>query len=330
MVFNHLWLRGLEIWLTARLLRSPIFHQMVGRVHQRIQHYRHGIPMEESRTSLESQGANLSKFAKYFKEEIKDQMKGNPPNKLSLVPFSRSIVRQTPPLIVNTDTSKALVFLNLPKYLFALRTQCSDEIAYVFRSRVLSNDWTKVIDTDGLDDGATAAGFASGITVCLDGDEALSRMENGIHAPCPTNPNSGSSVYTTPDNNAGFASGWCTTHFTKIQKDEDDGYKNPLQDDYLMAVSILDNNGKLIARAPLQPMNTPYRITDDVTHMGGGNFTVKAGSTDSSEDEFCLRIFTGKAIAQPSNVRPVNGTVASARAAAALHATPTRRRARRL
>ncbi|KAJ5132509.1 hypothetical protein N7448_006667 [Penicillium atrosanguineum] len=82
MVWNQFWLRTLEVWLTTRLLRSPIFHQMVGRVHQRIQHIRHGIPPEPSRTTLEKSESNLTKFIEYFKEELKDQAKGNPRNKL--------------------------------------------------------------------------------------------------------------------------------------------------------------------------------------------------------------------------------------------------------
>lgn len=134
MVWNNLWLRGLEVSfadfsstissltitdladrpskhvfsftanrhanLNLQLLRSPIFHEMVGRVHQRVQHLRHGIPMEPSRTSLENKGMAsssmsgwaqsgsswtgfpLKKFVEYFKEEIKDQAKGNPRNKL--------------------------------------------------------------------------------------------------------------------------------------------------------------------------------------------------------------------------------------------------------
>lgn len=80
---------------------------MVGRVHQRVEQIRHGIPPEPSRTSLEDSGMclfeitgsdgpvftrrlliiidctdSIGKFVRYFKEEIKDQMKGKPPNKL--------------------------------------------------------------------------------------------------------------------------------------------------------------------------------------------------------------------------------------------------------
>ncbi|KAJ5174651.1 uncharacterized protein N7482_000528 [Penicillium canariense] len=81
MVFHLFGLRALEVWLYSRLIRSPIFHQMVGRVHRRVEQIRHGIPPEESRTKLEGSGS-LDKFVRYFKEEIQDQMKGKPRNKL--------------------------------------------------------------------------------------------------------------------------------------------------------------------------------------------------------------------------------------------------------
>ncbi|CEJ56102.1 hypothetical protein PMG11_02325 [Penicillium brasilianum] len=81
MVFHLFGLRALEVWLYGRLIRSPLFHQMVGRVHQRVEQIRHGIPPEPSRTTLEEKGS-LDKFVRYFKEEIQDQMKGKPSNKL--------------------------------------------------------------------------------------------------------------------------------------------------------------------------------------------------------------------------------------------------------
>ncbi|OOQ81543.1 hypothetical protein PEBR_42571 [Penicillium brasilianum] len=104
MVFHLFGLRALEVWLYGRLIRSPLFHQMVGRVHQRVEQIRHGIPPEPSRTTLEEKGietrsrnvlppctvqliddhlsGSLDKFVRYFKEEIQDQMKGKPSNKL--------------------------------------------------------------------------------------------------------------------------------------------------------------------------------------------------------------------------------------------------------
>ncbi|KAJ6018821.1 hypothetical protein N7499_009998 [Penicillium canescens] len=83
MAWSTLLFRGLEVWLTARLLRSPIFHRMVGRVHEKIQHVRHGVPPEQmGGTKLENNGSGLKQFFDYFKEELKDQAKGNPRNKL--------------------------------------------------------------------------------------------------------------------------------------------------------------------------------------------------------------------------------------------------------
>ncbi|KAJ5155857.1 hypothetical protein N7492_008660 [Penicillium capsulatum] len=82
MVFKMIWLSHLEAWLTLRLLRSPVFHRMVGRVHQHVQHIRHGVPLDESRTTLDNRGPVMKKFVQYFTEELKDQMKGKPPNKL--------------------------------------------------------------------------------------------------------------------------------------------------------------------------------------------------------------------------------------------------------
>ncbi|KAJ5749196.1 uncharacterized protein N7511_010892 [Penicillium nucicola] len=73
MAWSTLLFRGLE------LLRSPIFHRMVGRIHEKVQHVRHGVPPE---TKLENEGSSIKQFFDYFKEELKDQAKGNPRNKL--------------------------------------------------------------------------------------------------------------------------------------------------------------------------------------------------------------------------------------------------------
>ena len=44
----------------SQLLRSPIFHRMVGRVHEKIQHVRHGVPPEQmGGTKLENNGTAL-------------------------------------------------------------------------------------------------------------------------------------------------------------------------------------------------------------------------------------------------------------------------------
>ncbi|KAJ6096216.1 hypothetical protein N7486_006962 [Penicillium sp. IBT 16267x] len=81
MVWKGLWLAELERALVSRLLQSHHWHNMVGRIYRRVQYHRHGVPMEESRTSL-SDGNQMNRFLKYFKEELQDQAKGKPPNKL--------------------------------------------------------------------------------------------------------------------------------------------------------------------------------------------------------------------------------------------------------
>ncbi|KAE8152717.1 hypothetical protein BDV25DRAFT_150667 [Aspergillus avenaceus] len=84
MVFRWLGLRTFEVWLTGRLLASPTFHRLVARVHQKVQHMKHGVPPEELSgrgTHADDHGSSLKQFFGYFKEEIKDQMKGKPPNK---------------------------------------------------------------------------------------------------------------------------------------------------------------------------------------------------------------------------------------------------------
>ncbi|KAJ5239970.1 hypothetical protein N7468_004589 [Penicillium chermesinum] len=68
-------------WLHNRLLRSPTFHKMVGHIHQRVQYHRHGIPMEESRTSLPGHGDRFQRFFSHFKDEFKNQLKGKPTEK---------------------------------------------------------------------------------------------------------------------------------------------------------------------------------------------------------------------------------------------------------
>ncbi|KKK15334.1 hypothetical protein P175DRAFT_0531262 [Aspergillus ochraceoroseus IBT 24754] len=83
MVLRWFGLRAFEVWLTARLLGSPTFHRLVGRVHRKVQHIRHGVPPEEmGGTKLENNGPGIKRFLEYFREEIKDQFKGKPPNKL--------------------------------------------------------------------------------------------------------------------------------------------------------------------------------------------------------------------------------------------------------
>lgn len=79
---------------------------MVGRVHQKVQRLRHGVPPEEmggtnidrngmishhrfvglfdnfGLTSADLLDSGLPHFLRYFKEEIKDQFKGKPRNKM--------------------------------------------------------------------------------------------------------------------------------------------------------------------------------------------------------------------------------------------------------
>ncbi|KAJ5918843.1 hypothetical protein N7454_009987 [Penicillium verhagenii] len=83
MVWKGLWLAELERALVSRLLQSHHWHNLVGRIYQRVQYHRHGVPMDESRTSLtDAPGNQVSRFLKFFKEELQDQAKGKPPNKL--------------------------------------------------------------------------------------------------------------------------------------------------------------------------------------------------------------------------------------------------------
>ncbi|TQB67776.1 hypothetical protein MPDQ_004732 [Monascus purpureus] len=81
-MFRSFWFRAFEVWLVGKLLSSPTFHRMVGRVHQKVHHLKYGVPPEEmGGTKLDNNGRGLQRFLEYFKEEIKDQMKGKPPNK---------------------------------------------------------------------------------------------------------------------------------------------------------------------------------------------------------------------------------------------------------
>ncbi|KAL4979216.1 hypothetical protein BDW66DRAFT_148349 [Aspergillus desertorum] len=71
----------IEVWLTTQLLRSPTFHRMVGRVHGKVQRLRHGTPPEEmGGTNIDNIGPT-KQFLQYFKEEIKEQLKGKKPGK---------------------------------------------------------------------------------------------------------------------------------------------------------------------------------------------------------------------------------------------------------
>ncbi|KAL4810530.1 hypothetical protein BDV18DRAFT_131211 [Aspergillus unguis] len=79
MPFNRWLLGGLEAWLTTRLLMSPMFHNLVRRVHGRVQRLRHGTPMEEMGGTKQDTGSG--KFLQHFKDELKEQFKGKKPSK---------------------------------------------------------------------------------------------------------------------------------------------------------------------------------------------------------------------------------------------------------
>ncbi|CAO1602632.1 hypothetical protein XANCAGTX0491_006236 [Xanthoria calcicola] len=73
------WQLGLfEVWLTTRLLRSPAFHRMVGRIHKQVRQVRHGPDLEEmGGTKIDGPESTTSKFLRHFKDEIRDQLRGN-------------------------------------------------------------------------------------------------------------------------------------------------------------------------------------------------------------------------------------------------------------
>ncbi|PWY76627.1 hypothetical protein BO83DRAFT_425554 [Aspergillus eucalypticola CBS 122712] len=75
-------LRPLEEWLTSRLLASRSFHKLVGGIHRKVHHLKTGVPLEDVHGPDSGKSASkLSQFFEYFREELKDQMKGNPRNK---------------------------------------------------------------------------------------------------------------------------------------------------------------------------------------------------------------------------------------------------------
>jgi len=77
-----IWLRVFEVWATARLLASPTFHRMVGRIHRKIHHLKHGASLEErGGTTLENNKSGFRYFLRLFQEEIKEQLKGKPPSR---------------------------------------------------------------------------------------------------------------------------------------------------------------------------------------------------------------------------------------------------------
>jgi len=74
-----MWLRVLEVWLTARLLRSPTFHRAVQHVHKKFHEIRYGKdPAEMGGTKIDKPGgSDPQRFLQYYLEELKDQFRGS-------------------------------------------------------------------------------------------------------------------------------------------------------------------------------------------------------------------------------------------------------------
>ncbi|EEH39871.1 hypothetical protein PAAG_02060 [Paracoccidioides lutzii Pb01] len=76
-----MWLRMLEVWLTARLLASPGFHRTVRLVHKKVQEIRHGKALEEmGGTNIEKPEGSLKRFFELFRDELKNQAGRGPRN----------------------------------------------------------------------------------------------------------------------------------------------------------------------------------------------------------------------------------------------------------
>ncbi|KAI4261263.1 MAG: hypothetical protein L6R42_003530, partial [Xanthoria sp. 1 TBL-2021] len=61
-----------------QLLRSPAFHRMVRGVHKRVREMRHGPDLEEmGGTKIDGPESTTSRFLQHFKDEIRDQLRGN-------------------------------------------------------------------------------------------------------------------------------------------------------------------------------------------------------------------------------------------------------------
>lgn len=71
-------LRLFEVWLTARLIRSPTFNRMVRGVHKKVHEMRHGPDLEEmGGTKIDNNhGFSASKFIQHFRDEVRDQIRG--------------------------------------------------------------------------------------------------------------------------------------------------------------------------------------------------------------------------------------------------------------
>ncbi|KAL1957978.1 hypothetical protein VTO42DRAFT_5370 [Malbranchea cinnamomea] len=72
-----MWMRFVEAWLVTKLLSSPAFHRAVRRVHKTIHELRHGkAPEDMGGTRIDK--PRLRDFFKYFREELKNQLRNRP------------------------------------------------------------------------------------------------------------------------------------------------------------------------------------------------------------------------------------------------------------
>ncbi|KAL2860420.1 hypothetical protein BJX68DRAFT_84927 [Aspergillus pseudodeflectus] len=100
-------LRTFEVWLTTRLLASPTFHRMVGRVHGRVQRFRHGTPPEEmGGTKLDNNGmaalstrSRIQTILGVFQGRAQGSGKGKTTRQVLTLALSHSITISHPPRI---------------------------------------------------------------------------------------------------------------------------------------------------------------------------------------------------------------------------------------
>jgi len=73
-----MWLRVIEVWLTTKLLASPLFHRAVRSVHKKVHEARYGKHPSElggSKTDKPDEW-NSKKFINYYFQELKEQFRG--------------------------------------------------------------------------------------------------------------------------------------------------------------------------------------------------------------------------------------------------------------
>ncbi|KAL1964090.1 hypothetical protein VTN77DRAFT_7508 [Rasamsonia byssochlamydoides] len=75
---RFLWLWMFEDWATRRLLASPLFHRMVGKIHKGIHRLRYGPPPEEMGGTKIDDHSGIRYFLRLFMEEVKEQLKDKP------------------------------------------------------------------------------------------------------------------------------------------------------------------------------------------------------------------------------------------------------------